>query len=305
MQRAACMLRRHPVASYFVLAFAISWGGIAAVVGPTHLLASKDVFDSLVWVPALLLGPSAAGIVVTAAVRGWRDLGSHLARLRVGPRWYLVALLTAPVYYVAVSLVLSGFSRAYLPAIVTTDDPAGALARGFVVGLSAGVFEELGWTGLAVPALLRRRGALGTGLIVGSLWGLWHVVPKLLGERAFDTVGYLPIDLGCAIVSLTGFRILMVWVYERTQSLPLAMLMHASLTAGLFVAQPAVTGRALMVVAVAQAIAIWLLVAAVIAVQRVRLRGWTRRTSSTPSAGSATSGSTPSIGSAPASARAS
>ena len=36
-------------------------------------------------------------------------------------------------------------------------------------------FEELGWTGFAVPELRKRYGILTTGLIVGLLWGVWHV----------------------------------------------------------------------------------------------------------------------------------
>jgi uncharacterized protein len=263
---AAEFARLHPAASYFVLAFAISWSGILVVVGPTHILATKAVFDSLVWVPPLLAGPCVAGLVVTAAVggrQGLRSLGARLVRGRVGARWYAVALVTAPVYYLAVSFALSLVSRAYLPAIVTTDDRAGMVVRGFVVGISAGLFEELGWTGVAVPALLRRRGAIATGLIVGSLWGGWHIVPKLLGERAFDMVDAIPIDLLSTIVSLTGFRILMVWVYERTESVLIAILMHASLTAGMFLVQPAVTGSAMIVLGIGQAIAAWALVGAV------------------------------------------
>ena len=41
---------------------------------------------------------------------------------------------------------------------------------GIVGGLVVGFFEELGWTGFAIPTLMRLRyGVLGTGLIVGVL----------------------------------------------------------------------------------------------------------------------------------------
>jgi membrane protease YdiL (CAAX protease family) len=50
------------------------------------------------------------------------------------------------------------------------DDPLGLLVFSVVMGLMIGIFEELGWTGFAVPALLGRRyGVLGTGLIIGLL----------------------------------------------------------------------------------------------------------------------------------------
>ena len=48
------------------------------------------------------------------------------------------------------------------------------LLIGLVVGLVTGIFEELGWTGFAIPRLRLRYGVLTTGLIVGVLWGAWH-----------------------------------------------------------------------------------------------------------------------------------
>ena len=61
-----------------------------------------------------------------------------------------------------------------LPGIFTSTDKASFLLFGIAVGLGAGFFEELGWTGFAVPRLRRRYGVLTTGLIVGVLWGAWH-----------------------------------------------------------------------------------------------------------------------------------
>ena len=52
--------------------------------------------------------------------------------------------------------------------------------------IGGGILEELGWTGFAVPTLLRLRyGVLSTGLIVGVLWGVLHfLVFFYLGRRA-------------------------------------------------------------------------------------------------------------------------
>jgi membrane protease YdiL (CAAX protease family) len=46
---------------------------------------------------------------------------------------------------------------------------------GLVVGLLVPFFEELGWTGFATAELRKRHGVLATGLIMGLLWGAWHV----------------------------------------------------------------------------------------------------------------------------------
>ena len=123
-------------------------------------------------------GPSVAGLLVTGLVdgrAGLRELLSRLLRWRVGARWYAVALLTAPLVYVAMSFALSLTSRAFLPGILTTSDTAALLLLGLAYGLLGGGFcEELGWTGFAVPRLRQRYGVLTTGLIVGVLWGAYH-----------------------------------------------------------------------------------------------------------------------------------
>lgn len=46
-------------------------------------------------------------------------------------------------------------------------------AIGFMVVL--GPVEEIGWRGLALPLLQRKMAPLWAGLILGLIWGLWHL----------------------------------------------------------------------------------------------------------------------------------
>lgn len=71
---------------------------------------------------------------------------------------------------------------------------------------------------------------------------------------------------------LPAYRILMVWVYERTESLLVAILMHVSLTASTFTLGPAWTsGSTLLVYDVALGAAWWLVVATVALANRGQL----------------------------------
>jgi uncharacterized protein len=272
-------LQRHPVASYFALTFAISWGAIFALIlgGQTGWMATADQFQRLLpyCVPLLVLGPSLSGILMTWLVGGRAGLRAYRARLfkwRVEPRWYAVALLTAPLYVLVVGLVLAPFSPAYLPGIFTTDDLASYLVRGMMVALTAGIVEELGWTGFATPMLRRRHGSFATGLIVGVSWGLWHVLPKIWGSDANGLVPYMPVDLLCALVGLSGYRVLMVWVHDRTESLLIGILMHTGLTAATLILQTHVPGEVLIRLSVVLAAVPWLIVAAVAAGSATRAR---------------------------------
>ena len=71
---------------------------------------------------------------------------------------------------------------------------------------------------------------------------------------------------------LPAYRVLMVWVYDRTGSLLVAMLMHASLSACTFIlGSPLVTGSALVAHGFTEAAAWWIVVAVVAAANRARV----------------------------------
>jgi membrane protease YdiL (CAAX protease family) len=141
---------------------------------------------------------------------------------------------------------------------------------GLVAGLTTGFFEELGWTGFAVPELRKRHGVLATGLSVGLVWGAWHFLVNLWGSEA--SAGGLPLALFllAALFSfLPPYRVLMIWVYDRTGSLLVAMLMHASLIAAWQVSwPPGIAGLPQVIWYVAWAAVLWAVVAAVVVVHR-------------------------------------
>jgi len=272
---------RRPVLAYYALTFAISWGGLLLVIGgPNGIPGTPKQFEMLL-LPvslALVAGPSITGILLTGLIygkAGYRELLSRLLRWRVGARWYAAALLTAPLLMTAIPLALSLLFPEFLPRVFTTDDKASLLLFGIVAGLIAGIFEELGWTGFAIPRLRLRYGVLTTGLIVGFLWAAWHLLvnfwssgspsgalsPALLLHSVIFSVGILP-----------AYRVLMVWVYDRNGgSLLVAMLMHVSLTAGNVILVPSATGAPLVIWSLVVAAALWVVVAAVAVAGRGQL----------------------------------
>ena len=139
--------------SFFALAFGISWGGVLVVMGARgfDLLDLRPLDTGLIFV-LMLLGPSVSGLSLTALLEGragFHRLRAGAAHWRVGLRWYLVALMTMPLLLIATLWPL----RIFL-------DPAFSLRFQwplFAIGLVAGSFEEVGWTGFAAPRLLHRQ----------------------------------------------------------------------------------------------------------------------------------------------------
>jgi uncharacterized protein len=241
-------IERHALPAYYVLTFAISWGGILLAVGRDRFFATGTTMAVAGIVS--LAGPSVAGVLLTGLVdgrAGLRQLISRLRQWRVGARWYAMALLTGPLVLGATVFGLSLASPEFRPDIVTADGKLGIAAAGIAVGLVGPFLEELGWTGFALPRLRRRYGVFTTGLWMGLLWGAWHF-PLFAGDKdPQDTVPAALLVAALLFAWLIPYRVLMVWVYDRTGSLLLAYLMHAPITATIYILGSEVTSGAAVV----------------------------------------------------------
>jgi hypothetical protein len=130
-------IKRHPLPTYFVLAFALSWGGVLIVVG--GIPGPKEQSEGLMpfALLAMFVDPSVAGILLTGLLYGRSGLCEFLSRLlrwRVSARWYAVALLTAPLSVSASLFALSLLSPEFLPGILTTSDKVSLLLFGSGAG---------------------------------------------------------------------------------------------------------------------------------------------------------------------------
>ena len=247
---AAGRLSKYGLPLFFLLAFAITWSTqIPAFVGARNRgeqLSNEANFRHLGdllrgtldpdFAPFVLLfsfsfGPTLAGIIVTALVKGREGLRSLFARTvkyRIPLRWILIILLIPLVHSsasLAVGYVLSGFQPVRFSFLVPVS-----LLLPFLVYLIifTGLAEELGWRGYALPELQARYSAERASWILGILWGLWHIPGNLF-------IAYLRGDLTVLlavlmILALTfgvvGWTIVLTWIYNNTTSLFWIILLH-------------------------------------------------------------------------------
>jgi uncharacterized protein len=208
------LVRRHPLITFFVLAYALAWWIWVLYAFGISFLG-----------PIFALGPFLAAIIVTALTRGTvglKALLSRMVRWRVGLRWYAAALLLpVAVYVVAVSLNI------LLGARASTAEQFGSwylifplFAYSLLFPLSGAFGEELGWRGYALPRVQARLWALSAALIIGVIQTAWHL-PLFMIDRSTP-----PVPLIAGYMSL---GVLATWVFNNTRgSVLMTMVLHAS-----------------------------------------------------------------------------
>jgi uncharacterized protein len=204
------LVKRHPLITFFVLAYALSWW--------PAILYALDLLPQ----PIVGFGPSLAALVVLALTSGKSGIVGLLRRLvrwRVAPVWYAVALLLP----VAISLTAAAFNvllSAQAPSSVEWGGWRGLFSTFFILLLIPGLggtWEEPGWRGYALPRLQVSRSALFASLILWVGLIVWHLPLMLVGEIHWSD-----------IVFLLGFVIVFNWVFNNANgSVLIIMVMHA------------------------------------------------------------------------------
>ncbi len=156
---------------------------------------------------------------VTHGKTGIRDLNKGLIRWRVGLVWYIVAVLGPVVLFLAAQLItkLLGFS---VTIAVPPVNLSPYVIFGSVVNFLGNTCEEIGWRGFALPHLQKRHSALHATLIVGTLWGLWHL-PLVFLEGAMSQYPFL------WFIIIVADAFIYTWIYNSTKgSILLVALFH-------------------------------------------------------------------------------
>ncbi|GAB6862863.1 CPBP family intramembrane glutamic endopeptidase [Haloplanus litoreus] len=261
-----------PVAAFFFLAYAFSWVGWLPVV-----IGMGEPIRTLSFV-AGGFGPALAGAVVTwldgESVRAW---ARQIVRWRVAPRWYLAAFL--------LPLLVVGLASVAIVLLGTTVDPTVLSGRlSLVLGsyvfvaLIGGGNEEPGWRGFALPRLEERYAPVPATLILGVVWAFWHLPQLVADPNAVYSFAWLVEEIPgiiLRVINIVGFAFLLTWIYNRTESVLLALLLHAGINTANSTLVPlpieAITGESFMTVLIAVDIAVWLVAIVLIVATRGQL----------------------------------
>jgi uncharacterized protein len=247
------LLTRHPLVSFFVLAYALTWLGwspwFLSEAGVGLLPYDGEEISLYSNIVALVLGPTLSAFIMTGATEGREGVRRLLRRIvlwRVGLRWYLFVLLGIPAIVLVSTVVMPGALASFQVSEVPSTLVLYVVAGPFMLFAGGPVFEEIGWRGFALPRLQRLHGPLVGSLLLGALWGLWHLPLFLI--PSWDTPHGRPLDIALFVIWAMAITIVFTWIFNNTKgSVLLAILAHGSVNMaaasvyGIFPA-PTVTG---------------------------------------------------------------
>ena len=219
--------------AFFVLTFLLSW--VFWIPFAVFAPSASSVLSGGGGSPVLLLqllgnfGPSTAAIVLLALSGRRRELWGLLKRLRphrASPLLYVLVL------FLPFVTLLPGLLYAFLFADFSG---LGLLLGGLLPALLTGLLisgpgEELGWRGHALPRLQAVYGPLAASLLIGVVWGVWHL-PIWLWLSSSSGAAFVA-EFTLFVVGLSAFSVVFTWVYNHTgASMWMVVLLHAAVTA--------------------------------------------------------------------------
>ncbi|MGE5248930.1 MAG: CPBP family intramembrane glutamic endopeptidase [Bacteroidota bacterium] len=233
MDTMTAFLKRHSLVCGILLMFLLTWPIDLSNSGLLPFKFPFIVYIFLGW------GFIFAALIMTGLTLGRQAVIALLGRYiqwRVSWKWYLAALLLSPILILlgvylnaAFSGIAPDFSAAMIHKILGPSVNLPLVILPWLLYEAVANGEEIGWRGYVLPRLQAKYSALTATLILGLIWGFWHL-PKYLPD--FDAGRF-----AWFMVHTLAQAVILTWIYNGTGgSLLLATLYHASSnTASMFV----------------------------------------------------------------------
>ncbi|MEA3486791.1 MAG: CPBP family intramembrane glutamic endopeptidase [Thermodesulfobacteriota bacterium] len=187
---------------FLLIAFGLAWGILALFIFLPdqmtgifgELTGQHPLFFLAVYAPAI-----AAFIIVTynAGIGGLRRYLGRLLLWRCSLPWYAFLIIGIPLIYIGGSA---------LKGNLFTEPFSFSSSQSLIVALALtaikGPVEEFGWRGLALPLLQRKMAPVWAGLILGIIWGFWHLPAFLLSGTPQSAWSFTPFFFGSIALSV-------------------------------------------------------------------------------------------------------
>lgn len=215
---------------FLIITFGLAWGILGLYIFLPHpmtalfgqLTGQHPLFFLCVYSPAI------AAFIIVARSAGWEGLGLFLSRIlrwRCSPAWYFFLIIGVPLVFYAGSALNRNLFTEPFPF---TSIPL--LFAALLFAAIKGPVEEFGWRGLALPLLQRKFAPFWAAVILGGIWGLWHLPAFLLSGTQQSEWSFAAFFAGCIVISIIATALF----NDSRGSILLAAFFHFNLMNPLF-----------------------------------------------------------------------
>lgn len=208
---------------FLLITFLITWllGGLY-IIYPNGM---REQFGELNHGNPLFLlavySPAIAAFFLILKDHGVSGLKKYLSRLRlwrVSIGWYCFIFFGTGIIYLVGALLKGVSFTNSIPKNITPTQ----IFLGVLLMIFSGPMEEFGWRGVALPLLQRKLAPLWAGLLLGVIWGIWHIPAFYIGATPQSNWQFLPFFIGTVCVS-----VIMTPLFNKSKgSILLPMLFH-------------------------------------------------------------------------------
>jgi len=217
---------------FFILTFVFSWGLWlpSILVGLGIDLGIDAITYTSITVPIGAFAPLFAAMTLVIKQNGWKEGWQFFRRafdIKVKP-FYLIAALVIPIiihaasHYIAPLLGLPVASTLFpesfkLPSVII------AIPYFFLMLIIGGGQEEFGWRGYAQEPLQKRMGVIPASLLIGLVWGLWHLPLWVMPGDGHSTYSFIAF-----LIMTISISVIYGWLYNASnQKLITVIIFHA------------------------------------------------------------------------------
>ncbi|MBW2474854.1 MAG: CPBP family intramembrane metalloprotease [Deltaproteobacteria bacterium] len=187
---------------FLLISFGLAWGIIGlyiflpeimvAVFG--QITGNHPLFYLAVYAPAI------AAFTIVARTSGIAGLRHFLGRAllwRCRAAWYAFLIIGVPLIFIVGSalrgnLLTEPFPFETIPSVIMA----------LVLAAIKGPVEEFGWRGLALPLLQSKFVPIWAGLVLGVIWGFWHLPAFMLSGTQQSEWSFAAFFAGCLAISV-------------------------------------------------------------------------------------------------------
>lgn len=216
-----------PIFYFFVLTFAIFWGGTFTIyfLPDRYYLQNQENFIGIL--ATLLVGipsfaPTISAVVASGYFEGKTGLKQYitsLTKIKVKYYWYLLVFFLPVFVYslpILFNLAIGNPSNHDYFNINLWDITIPVVLTNIIF---AGLAEEPGWRGYALPKMNKHYKPLISGIVIGFIWAFWHLLFYVLGFRSWSTLPQF-------VFTVTVISCIYTWIYQKTKSILLMIVFH-------------------------------------------------------------------------------